>query len=68
MATQSKLYRYLAIQEAYRSVMTDAGRMARGLSRDYIYSEIAMMTHHSRRTIQRALSIKPLSADKIEKR
>lgn len=67
METAGKLYRYLVIHEAYRSILESSGKMAKGLSRDYIYGEIALMTHSSRRTIQRALNHKPITMEQIER-
>ena len=66
MDTISKLYRYLVIHEAYDRVLTEAGKMAKGLSRDYIYGEIEKITHIPRRTIQRALSYPRLTVEQIE--
>lgn len=68
MDTISKLYRYLAIHEAYDCVLAEAGKMARALSRDYIYDEIEKKTHTPRRTIQRALTAPRLTAEQIEAR
>ena len=68
METIGKLYRYLAIHEAYARVLEQAGVMARGLSREYIYAEVEKITHAPKRTIQRALTHPHLTAEQIELR
>lgn len=68
MDTISKLYRYLAIHEAYDCVIAEAGKMAKALSREYIYDEITKKTHAPKRTIQRALTYPHLTAEQIELR
>ena len=66
METARKLRRYLAIQETYRYIIVSSGDMARGLSMGYIKGEIArLMPEESPRTIQRALSHKPITEEQI---
>lgn len=65
METTSKLARYLAIQEAYKEVLTASGKYAEGLSQDFIYREVGGMTRCSKRTIQRALTHKPISRGQL---
>lgn len=67
METIGKLIRYKAINEAYSSVLSSSGEMAQGLSKEYIYSKVAEMTCASKRTIQRALKHRPITADLIDR-
>ena len=74
MDTIAKLYRYLAIHEAYKAVLNDAGKYAKSLSHTAIYEEVQKylldryMQVADVRTIQRALSSPVLTAEQIERR
>ena len=72
MDTIGKMYRYLAIHEAYKEVAEHYGDAMRGLSMDFIYGEIEKRMQHrnlyaSRKTILRALCSPVLTAEQIER-
>ena len=74
METIGKLYRYLAIHEAYRAVLAEAGKHAKNLSRTSIYEDVQtylLLHNHQQadiRTIQRALKTPQLTIEQIENR
>ena len=74
METIGKLYRYLAIREAYNAVLAEAGKYAKNLSRTSIYEETQkyLLAHNRQeadiRTIQRALKSPMLTEQQIELR